>query len=147
MIKVMTSGVFDLLHIGHINIFLKAKEYGDYLIVAVSTDELVQSYKKIKPAISFKDRFNLIKQLKCVDKVVKQIKLVDINQFKKLNADYFILGDDWKNNFSNKGINWLRNNNKIIWVPYTRRLSTSKIKEQIIKDGYSILKSQFQRNK
>ena len=145
MIRLMTSGVFDLLHIGHINIFLKAKEYGDYLIVGVSTDKLVQSYKQVKPAISFKDRVNIIKQLKCVDKVVAQTKLVDINQFKKLKADYFVLGDDWKNNYSNVGINWLRENNKIIWIPYTKRLSTSKIKEQIIKNGYDILKAHFQR--
>lgn len=142
---IMTSGVFDLLHMGHINIFLKAKKYGDYLIVAVSTDELVKSYKKIKPVVCFQDRINLIRQLKCVDKVIKQTKLVDIRQFKKYQADLFALGDDWKNNFSNDGINWLRKHKKIIWIPYTQRLSTTKIKRQIIKNGYNILQAQLQR--
>ena len=58
-----------------------------------------------------------------------------------------MLGDDWKNNYTNTGINWLRDNNKIIWIPYTKGLSTSKIKEKIITNAVSILKSQFKRNK
>lgn len=142
---IMTSGSFDLFHYGHLNILLKAKALGDTLIVAVSTDKLIKSYKGIKPIISYKDRVAIIQELKCVDKVVRQIKVVDIHQFLKLKANIFVLGDDWKNNYDHKGINWLRVYKKVVWVPYTERLSTSNIKEKIINNAVSILKSQYKR--
>jgi glycerol-3-phosphate cytidylyltransferase-like family protein len=72
--------------------------------------------------------------------------LVDIKQFKNLNADLFVLGDDWKNNYSNKGINWLRKHNKIIFLPYTSRLSSSKIKTKIIHNAVEIIEAQTKRN-
>jgi glycerol-3-phosphate cytidylyltransferase len=142
---IFTCGSWDMLHIGHVNIFLKAKALGDYLIVGVSTDALIKSYKKMSPIISYNDRIAVIKALKCVDKVVKQTKLVDVKQFKKLKADIFVLGDDWKNNYTNEGINWLRKHNKIIFLPYTKHLSTSKIKETIIRNAVEIIQSQSKR--
>ena len=135
---ILTSGCFDLIHAGHLNFLLKAKSCGDFFIVAVSTDALIKKYKGLEPVVKYKDRVALMKQLRCVDRVVKQKTLVDIEQFKKLKADVFALGDDWKENYSNKGINWLRDNNKIIWIPYTKRLSTTKIKQTIIKNADKI---------
>jgi glycerol-3-phosphate cytidylyltransferase len=142
---IFTSGSWDLLHFGHLQIFLRAKELGDYLIVGVSTDSLIKKYKNLSPIIPYKERKLLIKQLKCVDKVVPQTKLVDINQFKKLKADIFVLGDDWKDRYDNEGINWLRQHNKIIFLPYTKHLSTSKIKEKIIRNAVEIIQSQSKR--
>lgn len=142
---IYTSGSFDLFHIGHLNVLLKAKALGDYLIVAVSTDVLIKQKKGIKPILFYKDRIAIIKELKCVDKIVKEIKIFDINQFKKLKADVFVIGSDWKNNYTNEGLNWLRDNNKIVFVPYTKRLSTSKIKEKIIRNSIEIIKSQTKR--
>jgi len=144
--RIFTTGSFDLLHIGHVNILLKAKALGDYLIVGVSSDELIKSYKGIHPVIKYNDRASLIKELRCVDEVVKQRTLVDIDQFIELKADIFVLGDDWKYNCSNKGINWLRNNNKIVWVPYTQHLSTSKIKTHIIENAKNIKLNLESRN-
>ena len=144
---IMTAGSFDLFHVGHLNVLLKAKALGDYLIVAVSTDELIESYKGIKPTISYRDRVAVIKELKCVDKVIKQSELVNLKQFKRYKADYLVLGDDWKENYSNENINWLRDNNKIIWIPYTKRLSTSKIKESIIKQSWEIATTLSKRKK
>lgn len=144
---IFTSGVYDLFHFGHLNIIRKAKAIGDYLIVGVSTDALVKKYKGIKPIISHRDRIAVIKALRYVDKVVPQRKLIDLNQFKDLKIDLFILGDDWKDRYDNEGINWLRNHNKIIFLPYTQRLSTSKIKEKIIRNSYDIMKNQIRRNK
>jgi len=135
---IFTTGSYDLLHCGHVNIFHKAKALGDYLIVGVSTDELIKSYKGVNPIIKFDDRASLIKELRCVDEVVMQRTLVDIDQFIGLKADIFVLGDDWKDNYSNTGINWLRNHDKIVWVPYTEHLSTSKIKASIIKHADSL---------
>lgn len=144
---IMTAGSFDLAHYGHINVLKQAKALGDYLIVGVSTDSLISKHKGIKPIICYKDRISIIKELKCVDKVVKQEKLVDIKQFKSLKADLFVVGDDWKNRKDNPGINWLRDNNKIAFIPYTKRLSSSKIKEKIIRNAVEIIKSQSKGRK
>lgn len=136
---IYTAGSFDLVHAGHINILTKAKKLGDYLIVAVSSDELIEKYKNLKPIISYKDRVTVIKELKCVDKVIKQTELADLRPFKRYKADFFVLGDDWKENYSNKNINWLRNNNKIVWLPYTKKLSTTDIKKKIITQSWDIV--------
>jgi len=128
---IYTAGSFDLFHYGHLNILRKAKVLGDILIVAVSSDELIEKYKGLKPIIPYKERAAIIKELKCVDKVVKQTTLVDIKQFKKLKADLYVLGDDWKDRTDNEGINWLRAHKKIIFLPYTKHLSSTKIKQKI----------------
>lgn len=143
---IFTAGSFDLVHYGHINVLKQAKAMGDYLIVGVSTDSLILQHKGMRPIICYKDRTALIKELKCVDKVVKQTKLVDIEQFISLKADLFVVGDDWKNRKDNPGINWLRDNNKIAFIPYTKRLSSSKIKEKIINNAIKIIKSQSKRS-
>jgi len=142
---IFTCGSFDLCHFGHLNILKKAKRLGTYLIVGVSTDSLILQHKGLKPIICYRDRVAIIKELKCVDKVVTQKKLVDIEQFKALKADLFVVGDDWKNRTDNPGINWLRDNNKIAFIPYTQRLSSSKIKEKIIRNSYEIIQSQVRR--
>jgi glycerol-3-phosphate cytidylyltransferase len=143
---IFTTGSFDLFHYGHLNILKQAKAQGTHLIVGVSTDSLIYQYKGIRPVICYKDRIAIIKELKMVDRVVKQEKLVDIEQFIKLNADLFVLGDDWKNRKDNPGINWLRDNNKIMFIPYTKRLSSTKIKEKIINNAVKIIKAQSKRN-
>ena len=70
-----TSGVYDLFHIGHLNLLKRAKEQCDYLIVSVSTDELAQEYKKRKPIICQEDRMAIVEAIKYVDKVVPQINM------------------------------------------------------------------------
>lgn len=145
MKRIMTAGSFDMLHFGHLNILREAKKLGDYLIVAVSTDALIKKHKGMRPIICYRDRVALIKELHCVDKVVKQEKLIDIEQIKKLNVDLYVIGSDWKNRKDNEGLNWLRKNKKIVFVPYTTRLSSSKIKKKIIKNAYEIIISQTKR--
>jgi glycerol-3-phosphate cytidylyltransferase len=142
---IFTAGSFDLFHFGHLQILHKAKKLGDILVVGVSTDKLIKNHKRLLPIIPYKERVVIIKELKCVDKVVKQTKLVDIRQFNRLKADLFIIGDDWKDRTDNKGINWLRDNNKIIFLPYTKHLSSSKIKEKIIRNAVDIIKAQVKK--
>jgi len=144
---IFTAGSFDLFHFGHLQILRKAKKLGDILVVGVSTDKLIKNHKGLLPIVPYKERAIIIRELKCVDKVVKQTKLVSISQFKKLKADLFVIGDDWKERTDNKGINWLRDNNKIAFLPYTKHLSSSKIKEKIIRNSYNIIKSQLRRKK
>lgn len=140
-----TTGTFDMLHYGHLLILQRAKAQCEKLIVGVSTGELIKTYKGLPPIINLTQRKAMVEALKCVDKVLTQSELVSIQQFMDLKADVFFLGDDWKENYTNEGINWLRDNNKIIWLPYTHSLSSSKIKEKIIKNSYQILTSQLKR--
>lgn len=91
-----TTGVYDMFHIGHLNILRRAKEQCEYLIVGVSTDELVESYKHKKPIIPFEERIAIVEQIKCVDKVVIQNSLDKIEAWKMLHFDAIFHGDDWK---------------------------------------------------
>ena len=92
-----TTGVFDLFHIGHLNILRNAKEMCDFLIVGVSTDELVQSYKHKIPVIPFEERAEIVNAIKYVDEVVAQKSMDKIAAWKKLHFDVMFHGDDWKN--------------------------------------------------
>ena len=143
---VYTSGSYDLLHYGHVNVLLKAKALGNYLIVGVSTDALISKYKGIKPIICYKDRVAIIKELKCVDKVIKQNSFFDVKQLKKYHIDIVVLGDDWKSKSFPELTKCLKKLNiKMVYVPYTKRLSTSKIKVKIIRNAVEIIKSQTKR--
>jgi glycerol-3-phosphate cytidylyltransferase len=143
---IYTSGTYDLAHFGHLNILKKAKALGDYLIVGVSTDALVSKYKKMKPIVCYKDRVAIIQELKCVDKVIKQEKFFDIKQLKKYNISTIVLGDDWKNKSFPELEQCIKKLNiQMVYVPYTRRLSTSKIKEKIIRNAVQIIQAQSKR--
>lgn len=131
---VLTAGTFDLLHIGHINILKQAKNLGDDLIVAVSTNKLVKEHKGYGPILNLRQRTAVLKTIKYVDKVVKQEELISLKQFKELNADLFVVGDDWKDRKDIEGLNWLRKNKKVIFIPYTKELSSTKIKNKIYKE-------------
>ncbi len=92
--------------------------------------------------MNYRQRSYLIKELRCVDKVVKQTKIFDVEQFNKLKAEIFVIGDDWKNRTDIEGLNWLKKHNKVVFIPYTKGLSSSKIKEKIIRNAFNIIKSQ-----
>ena len=135
MIKGYTAGVFDLFHVGHLNLIEKAKEECDYLIVAVSTDELVMAYKGYKPIISFNERKRIVEAIKAVDEVVPQYDRNKINAYKKYQFQKMFVGDDWYNTdkwnkyeeeFKKEGI-------KIVYFPYTKGISSTKINEDIKK--------------
>ena len=124
-----TSGVFDLFHIGHLNILCKAKEQCNYLIVAVSTDELV-NYKNKTPFVPFEERFQIVQAIKYVDKVVPQENMDKMAAWKKYKFDAMFVGDDWKN--TEKWIN-IENDLKkynvdIIYFPYTKDTNSTKLR-------------------
>jgi len=132
-IRVYTAGTWDLFHIGHLNILKKSKLLGDELIVGVSTDKLVASYKNNYPAVSFKYRKAIVKDCKYVDEVVKQEKLLNPKQIKKLKIDILTIGDDWKNKYM-EGLEWAKKqkNIKVVYLPYTKNISSTKIKQNVI---------------
>ncbi len=135
-IIVYTAGTWDLFHVGHLNVLKKSKALGTKLIVGISTNELVASYKKASPIISYEDRVEVIKNCKYVDEVVKQEKLLDIEQMKKLNINIITIGDDWGRKYL-KGLEWAKKqpNIKVIFLPYTKNISSTYIKNKI-KNGW-----------
>ena len=145
-IIVFTGGSWDLFHIGHLNVLKKAKTMGNILIVGVSTNSLIKRYKESNPILNYNQRAAIIKELKCVDKVVKQTNIFDVEQFKALKADVFVIGDDWKGKEDSvPGLKWLKDNNYLAYIPYTKGLSSSMIKEKIISHAVEILKAQNKR--
>jgi glycerol-3-phosphate cytidylyltransferase len=149
-----TAGSFDGLHVGHLNLLERAKEQCDLLVVAVSTDELIEKHKGIKPIIPLNERIALIKALRCVDLVIVQNELLNIDQidlyiighFSKSLMGKVFLGDDWTTRDDVPGIKVLKEHNKIIFLPYTNSVSSSVIKERIINNAEAILKAQRKRN-
>ncbi len=91
-----TTGVFDMFHIGHLNILKAAKAQCEYLIVGVTTDELCITRKNKKPIICEEDRIAIVSAIKYVDEVVKQVSMNKIEAVRNLNADVVFVGSDWK---------------------------------------------------
>ena len=91
-----TTGVFDMFHIGHLNILRRAKEQCDYLIVGVSTDELVEHDKNKTPIISFEDRMKIVEAIKYVDEVVPQCDKNKFAAWEKYHFHKMFVGSDWK---------------------------------------------------
>ena len=123
-----TTGVFDLFHIGHLNLLKNAKGMCDKLVVGVTIDELVE-YKGKKAMIPFEDRIEIVRSIKFVDAVVPQYDMDKLAACKKIGATVMFVGDDWyntekwqkyENDFLNEGI-------KIVYFPYTRGVSSTKI--------------------
>ena len=128
-----TTGVFDLFHVGHLNILKRAKEQCDYLIVGVSTDELVIQYKNKKPIIPYNERAEIVSELRYVDKVVTQTNRDKFLAWRDLDFDVLFVGDDWKGTpewirfeeeFNNIGV-------EIVYLPYTQGTSSTKLREVI----------------
>jgi glycerol-3-phosphate cytidylyltransferase len=139
-----TSGTFDIINEGHINLLAKAKSLCNKLVVAVSTDKLIEQYKHLKPIQPLSERLKIMKSIKYVDKVIIQHNFMDVKQFASSGADKFVLGDDWKTKPGQ--IPWVyRISDLIIYLPYTKTTSSTMIKEKIIKESYEIIQAQLLR--
>lgn len=126
MKKVITYGTFDLIHRGHINILKRAKEYGDYLIVALSSDEFNASKNK-KAYYTYEERKYILESIKYVNEVIPEHcweqKLNDVITH---NVDIFVMGDDWRGKFD-----FLKDHCEVIYLPRTEGISTTKIKQDL----------------
>lgn len=127
-----TTGVFDMFHIGHLNILRRAKEQCEYLVVGVSTDEVVESYKHHKPVIPFNDRAAIVEAIQYVDKVVPQATMDKFDAWLSLKFDVMFHGSEWKNTdlyndyerrFATVGV-------KIIYLPHTDGISSTMLRER-----------------
>ena len=127
-----TTGVYDLFHIGHLNLLKNAKGMCDKLIVGVTTDDLV-SYKGKQAMIPFEDRIEIVRSCRYVDAAVPQYDMDKLTACKKLGATIMFVGDDWygtekwqqyEKDFAANGI-------RIVYFPYTKGVSSTKINEAL----------------
>jgi glycerol-3-phosphate cytidylyltransferase len=127
MKKVLTYGTFDLLHWGHINLLQRAKDLGDYLVVAISTDEF-NALKNKKAYHSYENRKMILEAIRYVDEVIPENtweqKLEDV---KNNDIDIFVMGDDWEGKFD-----FLKEVCEVVYLPRTVGISTSKIKKELL---------------
>lgn len=128
MKKVITYGTFDLLHWGHINLLRRAKELGDYLIVAISTDEF-NALKNKEAYHSFENRKMILEAIQYVDEVIPEEhweqKVDDVINH---DVDVFVMGDDWEGKFD-----FLKEHCEVVYLPRTVGISTTKIKKEMAK--------------
>ena len=126
-----TTGVFDMFHIGHLNILKRAKEQCETLIVGVSTDALVEEYKHKTPIIPFEDRCAIVSAIKYVDQVVPQTSIDKLEAYHQLHFDALFHGSDWKGSdmynaieekFSSLGVD-------VVFLPHTDGISSTLIRE------------------
>tara|TARA_B100000925_G_scaffold281940_1_gene254253 strand:+ start:482 stop:910 length:429 start_codon:yes stop_codon:yes gene_type:complete len=126
-----TTGVFDLFHIGHLNILKKSKNLCHELIVGISTDDLVFTNKRKYPVINLKERLEIVKSIKFVDKVVIQKNSNKFTAHRYYKFDVLFVGDDWKGD--PKWIEYEQMLNKknvdVIYFPYTKSTSSTKINQ------------------
>lgn len=130
-----TTGVYNMFHIGHLNVIRKAKEQCDYLIVGISTDELVEKEKHKMPVIPYEERVAIVSALKYVDQVVPQPDKDKVAAWKRYHFNKMFVGSDWEGTprwkvyeeeFRPLGVS-------IIYLPYTDGISSTKL-TSVIKD-------------
>lgn len=128
-----TAGVYDMFHIGHLNIIHRAKKQCDYLIVGVSTDELVQREKNKTPVIPYSERAAIIAALKDVDLVVPQIDKNKMAAWEKYHFDKMFVGSDWKGTVQWEGYEkeFAPIGVEIIYLPHTGGISSTQLMDFI----------------
>ena len=133
-----TTGVYDMFHIGHLNIIKRAKEQCDYLIVGVSTDELVQKDKNKTPIICFRERIAIIDAIKYVDKVVPQEDKNKFAAWEKYHFNKMFVGSDWKGTeawneyekqFAPIGV-------EIVYLDHTDGISSSILRDRLNEEEF-----------
>ena len=135
-----TCGVYDLFHIGHLNLFERCKKEVDYLIVGVCNDEYVKEIKKKDPVINERDRARIVGALKCVD----EVHIIDIDTtidkvkaYEEFGFNVLFVGDDWKNSerfiATEKDFFEKKLPIDIVFFPYTKEISTTMIKDKLNK--------------
>lgn len=129
MRRVITYGTFDLLHYGHINLLQRARALGDYLVVALSTDEFNWNSKNKKTYFTYDIRKKLLESIRYVDLVIPEEdweqKITDVQLYK---IDTFVIGDDWEGKFD-----FLKDYCEVVYLPRTPEISTTQIKKDLKK--------------
>lgn len=136
-----TQGTFDMFHIGHLNLLRQAKERCEKLIVGINSDTLVQQYKNKTPVVNENDRMEIVKELRCVDDVIKCETLKKTDVWKKLHFDAIFIGSDWKGN-----VRWTQTEKdlaplgaEVVYLRHTDGISSTLLRtkeDQMVKDSF-----------
>lgn len=127
MKRVITYGTFDLLHYGHINLLRRAKALGDYLIVALSTDEFNWNSKGKKSYFTFAERKAMLEAIRYVDMVIPEENWDQkVSDVEKYEVDVFTMGDDWEGKFD-----FLKSQCEVVYLPRTPEISSTQIKQDL----------------
>lgn len=128
-----TTGVFDLFHIGHLNLLKNAAAQCDRLIVGVTTDELALARKGKRPVIPFEERLAIVRELRCVSDVVAQTDMDKYAAWERLKFDKMFVGDDWKGHpkWSQMERRFALHGVEIVYFPYTHHVSSSHLRHVI----------------
>lgn len=128
-----TTGVFDMFHIGHLNLIRRAKEQCEYLIVGVSTDECVESYKHKTPIIPYEQRAAIVEAIKYVDEVVPQTSMDKTEFLKKRHFDVMFHGDEWKGTetYNKYEEEFVKYGAKIEYLSHTEGISSSMLRKKL----------------
>lgn len=137
MIIGYTTGVFDMFHIGHLNILRRAKDNCDYLIVGVSTDECVESYKHHKPMIPYEQRAAIVEAIKYVDEVVPQTTMDKMEFLKHRHFDVMFHGDEWKGTelYNKYEKEFAVYGARIEYLSHTEGISSTMLRDRLNKKG------------
>ena len=129
-----TTGTFDLLHVGHLDLLNHCKTLGDILAVGVASDEVVSLYKPNLPVVPLNQRMEMLQALSCVDIVRSYHELEYISGCKSVNADIFVIGEDWGMKSHNLDVDtYLKEmGKKITQISYSPRTSSTKIKQMVL---------------
>lgn len=129
-----TSGVYDLFHIGHLNLLKNAKGLCDKLIVGVTVDSLVE-YKHKRSVIPFEERIEIVRNIKCVDAAIPQEDLDKYKMWEKLHFDVLFVGDDWFKHSRWKAMEakFKKVGVRVVYFPYTKGTSSTLINETLNK--------------
>lgn len=133
MIIGYTTGVYDLFHVGHLNLLKNAKGMCDKLIVGVTVDELV-TYKGKQAMIPFEDRIEIVRSCKYVDAAIPQYDMDKLTACKKIGASILFVGDDWygTDKWKKYEADFVAEGIKIVYFPYTKGISSTKINQTLL---------------
>ncbi len=125
-----TCGVFDLFHIGHLNVLKEAKKSCDYLVVGLVTDEESIERKNKRPFYCFEERKKILESIKYVDRVIKHVACNDLSECKKIGASIQFVGSDWKGTdlYNKMEIDYKKYGIKIKYIKYTKGISSTKLR-------------------
>ena len=132
-----TQGVYDMFHVGHLNLINNAKQYCEYLIVGINTDALVQEYKHKQPVINQEERRYIVENVRAVDEVVIVETLDKVAMWNKLHFDAVFIGDDWKGNprWEATKVELEKYGVDVVFLPHTEGVSSTMLrdeKEQVV---------------
>ena len=134
-----TTGVFDLFHVGHLNLLRRARENCDRLIVGVSTDEVVEQYKGHRPIIPYAERVEIVKAIRWVDEVVPQTTMDKFAAWEKLRFNRLFHGNDWKGSamYNEVEAKLAAVGVEVVYFPYTQGTSSTLLADRLREGGHN----------